>query len=436
MVHEAVAARLHHAMRVLTLTNMYPPHHYGGYELSCWDVMRRLEARGHEIAVLTTDMRVAGVEGDDTGGGQVHRTLEFYWLDHELLSPPVWRRALIERRNRHKLAELLDRFRPDVVSVWNMGAMSLGMLSAVEEREIPMVLAVCDDWLVYGPNLDAWQRLFLARPRAARVVQAVTRVPTSLPNLAEGAFCFVSDFTRRRAIGDGFADINTSTVVFSGIDRNDFPPGPTPDRRSWSWRILYVGRIDDRKGIETLIKALNDLPEASLEILGRGADEYVASLHTLGRELGVDYRVQFGAVDRSELRGRYAAADVVVFPSEWDEPFGLVPVEAMSCETPVVATGTGGSAEFLRDGVNCLRFPPQDVAALVKQVRRLANDQELRARLVANGLITAAELDVDHLADTFDVWHAAAADRFAHGIPPDRVLELERVSGPPAEDLG
>src|SRR4029078_7605752 len=101
------------------------------------------------------------------------------------------------------------------------------------------------------------------------------------------------------------AEIDTSTVVFSGIDRSDFPPGPTAERRSWSWRILYVGRIDDRKGIETLIKAMPDLPEGTVEILGTGRDEYLASLDALGRELGVDERVRYGAVDRSELRARY-----------------------------------------------------------------------------------------------------------------------------------
>jgi glycogen synthase len=48
-------------MRILTITNMYPPHHLGGYELACWDVMRRMEAHGHRIHVLTTDTRLSGV---------------------------------------------------------------------------------------------------------------------------------------------------------------------------------------------------------------------------------------------------------------------------------------------------------------------------------------------------------------------------------------
>src|SRR3954469_8233557 len=145
-------------VRILTITNMYPPHHLGGYELSCWDVMRRLQSRGHDVRVLTTDMRVQGVdEGDERG---VDRVLRFYWDDHELLSPPFPKRLAIERHNQRHLRRLLDSFHPDVVSVWNMGGMSLGLLPALERRGPPLVLAVCDDWLSYGPHLDAWIRLF------------------------------------------------------------------------------------------------------------------------------------------------------------------------------------------------------------------------------------------------------------------------------------
>jgi glycogen(starch) synthase len=398
---------------------MYPPHHLGGYELSCWDVMRRFEARGHQVQVLTTDMRVDGVSATDDE--RVHRTLRFYWEDHELLSPPIWRRLAIERHNQRQLRSLLDSYRPDVVSVWNMGAMSLGLLTTLEERGVPLVLAVCDDWLSYGPRLDAWMRLFPHRPAAARAVAAATRAPTRLPRLAGAAFCFVSDFTRRYALKNAWPGLSMeiATVVYSGIDRTDFPP-MKPNVGEWGWRLLYVGRIDDRKGIETLIRALPALPEASLEIVGRGGPEYVAALRDLVARLGVGDRVEFGVADRSDLRKKYAAADAFVFPSEWDEPFGLVPVEAMSCGTPVIATGVGGSAEFLRDGDNCLRFPPGDEAAVASAVRTLAASPDLRARLVTGGAATADDLDVDRLADVFEAWHEAAITRFVDGRPPDR----------------
>ena len=92
----------------------------------------------------------------------------------------------------------------------------------------------------------------------------------------------------------------------------------------------------------------------------------------------------------------------------------------MSCGVPVVATCTGGSVEFLGDGVNCLRFEAGNANDLAGAVRRVADDEGLRARLVAGGLQTAAELDVDRLADVLEAWHVAAATRFASGRPADR----------------
>jgi len=84
-------------------------------------------------------------------------------------------------------------------------------------------------------------------------------------------------------------------------------------------------------------------------------------------------------------------ADVVVFPVIWDEPWGLVPLEAMGMGRPVVATGRGGSAEYLRDGENALLFEAGDAVALADAVRRLAGDDALRARLRETGLATAPQ---------------------------------------------
>ena len=86
----------------------------------------------------------------------------------------------------------------------------------------------------------------------------------------------------------------------------------------------------------------------------------------------------------------YAAADVVVFPVRWAEPWGLVPLEAMAVGRPVVATCTGGSAEYLRDGENCLVVPAEDPDALARAVARLSSDAALRDRLRARGFETAA----------------------------------------------
>ena len=286
-----------------------------------------------------------------------------------------------------------------------------------------------DDWLSYGIQLDAWSRLFRRLPPVvARAAERLLGVPTVVPDLGRtGPFCFISEVTRRRAAEYAPWSMDDTAIVYSGIDGSLFtPPDPPPDREAWNGKLLYVGRYDPRKGIETAIRSLVHLDEGTtLEVQGTGDPAERDRMAALAGELGVAHRVHFGAVDRTELVERYRAADALVFPSEWEEPFGLVPLEAMACGTPVVATGVGGSGEFLLDPGNCVRFQAGDPLDLAAAVRRLAQDPDLRSQLVERGLRTAAAFDVDRLTDCFEAWHAAAAARFADGRPPSRAFRLE-----------
>jgi glycosyltransferase involved in cell wall biosynthesis len=150
--------------------------------------------------------------------------------------------------------------------------------------------------------------------------------------------------------------------------------------------------------------------ETSLAMYGRGGEEERRRLGQLAGDLKVADRVTFGSLDREELGVAYRSADAVVFPSEWPEPFGLVPLEAMECGTPVVATGVGGSADFLEDGGNCLLFQPGDPADLARALLRLAEDAQLRERVVDVGRGTALTYDVVHMADAYEKAFLAAVD--------------------------
>ncbi len=411
--------------RILTISNLYPPHALGGYEWSCHDVMRRLVERGHEVAVVTTTTRFPGAVGGAVAiEHPVHRVLDWYWADHELVSPPLRDRIRIERRNDRLLRALLDEHRPEVVSVWNVGAMSLGLLRTVAERGIPMVFAVCDEWPVYAPAMDAWGRLFTRRPRLAAVAEALLRTPSAPVDLGPtGAWCFVSEYTRDACRSRSPFGFPISTVVHSGIEPDDFPlVEPEPDD-AFDWSLLYVGRLDERKGVLTAVDALARLPSAAtLTFVGVG--DAADAIRDRANGHGLTERVTITAVRRSELAAVYRGADALLFTSEWDEPFGLTPIEAMACGTPVVGTGTGGSGAFLVDRRTCLRYPPGDAQALAATVEELAGDPELRRELRRHGHDLAAAMTTDRLADTFEAWHLAAAARFAGELPPDRRLPV------------
>ena len=143
--------------------------------------------------------------------------------------------------------------------------------------------------------------------------------------------------------------------------------------------------------------------------MGAGTAERREELQQAVTRSSLTASVRFDVADRADLPPVYRAADALVFPSRWAEPFGLVPLEAMACCLPVVATGTGGSASYLRDGVNALLVPPGDPAAIAAAVARLATDTALREQLVRNGLVTSRAHGIDAVADALARVHLRAA---------------------------
>ena len=175
-----------------------------------------------------------------------------------------------------------------------------------------------------------------------------------------------------------------------GIDPAAFAPvDPAP----WAGRLLCCGRIDPRKGIETAIASLAQLPGAALTVDGDGDRSERVRLQSLATRQGVADRVRWQTSPPEALAGVYADSDALLFGVTWPEPWGLVPLEAMAVGRPVIASRpSGGTAEYLEPEVNCIAVTPGDPAALATAVRRLADDPALRARLVEGGRRTAAGL--------------------------------------------
>jgi glycosyltransferase involved in cell wall biosynthesis len=378
-------------MRILTVGNLYPPHHLGGYELMWRSWVTHMRANGHEVRVLTTDYAAAEPDRTIPEDPDVHRALRWYWHDHEFPAMTLSERIRLERHNRVELESHLAEFRPDAVSWWAMGGMSMSLIELVRRTGPPSHATVVDDWLLYGMKVDAWQRALRRLRFLAPVAAAVTGAPGPVDLGGVTAWTFVSETIRARALDAGWK-LGRTEVAHAGIDLGEFESAPP---KEWEGRLLYLGRIDERKGIGVAVRALSQLPEDfSLDVVGAGDHDYLVALHREVRDLGLDGRVDFRTVPRNRVRDAYARADVTLFPVLWEEPWGLVPLESMAVGRPVVATGTGGSGEYLRDGHNCLIYEPRDdPGALAKAVARLAGDPALRDRLRRGGAETASEHD-------------------------------------------
>jgi glycosyltransferase involved in cell wall biosynthesis len=279
--------------------------------------------------------------------------------------------------------------------------LSLGLITTTARLGFPLVFVIGDDWLCYGGWTDAWLRWCNAHPEQAAAVEQHTGLPTRLPDLgALGIFCFVSAWTKRRAEQIGGWHFPHAQIIFAGLSSSEFPPLIQVPDRPWQWRLLWVGRVIEEKGIETAIKALSSLPPGTtLDIVGPVEPAYRQHLEALAATLGVASQLSFSLASRQQMRQHYQQAGVTLFTSMMEhEAFGLVPLEAMASGYPVIATGVGGSSEYCLHGVNCMRVPPGDSAALARAVQQLAQSRDLRLRLVEGGLRTASVFTLDRQA--------------------------------------
>ena len=189
-------------------------------------------------------------------------------------------------------------------------------------------------------------------------------------------------------------------VVNPTIDLKRFAAPADRDelRRRRGWEelrvILSIGRLVERKGQDTVIRALSQViegaPQARYVVGGSGPDRH--RLESLARELGVRERVEFlGFVSEEELPGLYAAADLFAMvsrevPEAGDvEGFGIVYLEANAAGTAVLAGRSGGVGDAVADGESGLLVDPGDVDAVARKLIRLLRDDDLRQRLGAQG---------------------------------------------------
>ncbi|MFB9473868.1 glycosyltransferase [Nonomuraea salmonea] len=180
------------------------------------------------------------------------------------------------------------------------------------------------------------------------------------------------------------------SVVPCGVDLEAFrPDGPVAPRTDGPM-VLSIGRMVARKGVDTLIRAMRQLPDAELVIAGGGpGDEEAARLRDLADGYGMGHRVHvIGSVPRRHVPALMRAADVVV-TVPWYEPFGMVPVEAMACGVPVVASAVGGHLDTVA-GCGVL-VPPRRPRALARALKDVLGDPRRRAEIGAAGARRARE---------------------------------------------
>lgn len=404
-------------MRILIVSNYYPPFEIGGWGQLTYDVTQLLRARGHTTHVLASSYRQDELVQPESG---VSRDLHLESPDHVHYRPIyTWQHRRHEAENRQTIERLAASFAPDIVYVNGMWNLPHNVAHTLERLCPGRVIyymasywpAEMDAHTAYwtDPTANPWLRW----PKKA-VGQFVRRFWLTVAPRNQLDFRLVlcvSDYMRRNIVAQAGIPEGQTRVVYNGIDPQAFPMRSL-NTMSPETRLLYAGRLSPDKGVHIIVQALAHLkqkqPDAPicLSIVGAGSPEYEAHLQQLVAQENVVDWVQFKPrVPREEMAHVLAAHDVLIFSSIWPEPLARMVQEAMACGLIVIGTTTGGTPEILHDGHNGLTYPAEDAAALAQKIEEIANDAELRRRLaVAARQTVEKQFTMDRMIDELEMY--------------------------------
>jgi glycosyltransferase involved in cell wall biosynthesis len=365
----------------------WPATAFGGPVAVARELTTRLAARGHAVEVLTTSLTAVDRPGssrsrvEERGGVRVHylaTPAHYRWMGITPTLPVELRR--VER--------------PDVVHVFGFrDPVTTAVATWARACRIPYV----------------FEPLGMFRPRLRKVALKQALDSTLYRGIPSGAVAVVvaSSVERDDVAAGGVVPQERIHVRGNGFPEPfDTPPADraTLGIPAGAPVILYVGRIAAGKGIEHLVAALRELPDAHLVLAGPD------DRHGVAAGLGDDRVHVLGPTDGPPL-DLYRLADVFVLPSA-GESFGMVAAEAAAAGTPVVVTNRCGIADFLREGEALV--VPDDRGAILGAVRRVLADPALRAQLSAGGVVAARRTSWDAVTDRQEeLYRLAVASRTA-----------------------
>ncbi len=359
-------------LHVVIFTREYPPGPVNGIGRLIQALAPRLAARGHLVRVMTLAGDHDTVDLED--GVWVHRMIPRH---HE--PPPGLEIRGDEWNYAATLRDELERMhatRPvDVVHVPNWDAEGLAVIL---DRRVPVVLELHTPLATVSETNPA---LFpAASSRTRRVLQMERLCYERAGSILASSPAIVEEIEARYGLRLAGERVH---VVPHGL-----PPvagSMAPRRVDGAVNLLFVGRLERRKGIDTLLEALprvlREVPDLVATIVGEDVPQmsYRADFEAgPGGEFGDRLRF-LGRVQDEELTSLYAGCDFLVVPSRY-ESFGLVLLEGMMLGKPVVAGDAGGMRFVVEEGGNGFRFQPGDVAALAAAIAKLASSSDLRER--------------------------------------------------------
>ena len=350
-------------MRILIISNIFPPGFIGGYELGALDVARGLNGAGHEVHVLTSDYFA-----DDEAtlsDFPILRVLTCMEWDHVATTDAerVRRGIFVFPGNLRRIGSELIAFQPDVVLVFNsVGLGVVGLMRFLVGTGVRPVLYLMDDVFC--------QLLFCPRHR-----ESASRVFGGLDFVDHVSFIMMSQGLRSE-VEHTLDQVLSDVTIVPGwsnprVDHSSLPAIASAD--DGKLRLVFSSRVADHKGIDIVVGAARRLREAGhddfvIDVFGAG--ETTQLMHQITAYGLVDCIRYRGVLSKDEMTRRFPEYDALLFPTWEREPFGFVVPEAAVAGCIPVMTGGIGAAEWFFDGIDCLKIR-RDVIGLSEAIAQL-----------------------------------------------------------------
>lgn len=429
-------------MRILVVTNLFPPHHAGTYDFRCEGVVQRLRARGHEVRVLTSNH---GLRAEQRGT-DVERRLRLNGVFGHPRVTPITDVKEIEFHNNRALADTIHEFRPQLAYVWSLAGVSKSLLFTLSRHGLATAFDIGDRWLAdelrEDPWLGFWNRDSLpfteralraslelsaqrdkwdeqAPTRAARELKrmpflfgAATPEPNSITVFGFDHIQFVCQSLRDATAQAGYA-VAHGEVIHPFIDVGFLQSAKRRPSDSAN-RLLVYSSLRHGCGAMTVLRAVDALragnPSVTLTVAGQGDSDYIAKLRSFAAQRGLPVEFDMIKDTVAEMPATFAKHDILVHPMETSDTFTMTPVQAMAAGLPAVVTTYGTVGECFRHGENCIQFAPGDATDLANRIRELQTRPDLRQHLAERAQKeAAAAFEESHVMDRIEAFLKRAA---------------------------
>jgi glycogen(starch) synthase len=337
-------------VRILFWSSAFWPS-IGGIQVLAARLLPALEKRGCEHLVVSTKSGCVEHEVADLDGIPVH-----YF--------PFWESMVDAKqlaKTRQQVAELKREFRADLIHINGLSRSDFYHHLTAHESPAPLLVSLHSAWLPEENQL------------AMRTMSSAEWVVACSDSTLTGARDMVPDITCR------------SSVLHNGLDL----PSLTPTELSFDpLRILCLGRLVEDKGFDIALEAVSRLrqriPSVMLTLAGDGPSR--SDLEQQAARLGIADIVRFtGWIDSEKIPALVNEASLVVVPSRWQEPFGLVALQAALMERPAVVTKVGGLPEVVIHNETGLLVTPEDSSALADAIASLLQEPKLAVQMGRTG---------------------------------------------------